>query len=339
MSDSYLNLRAGNRRDIAAGNSPLGQKLGCPSRQELPGFEELPWKVETLTSLLSLPDPGWIIDQVIPEDAFVLIFGPPGCGKSFLALDLAIHLGLHRPNWLGHEIDLARRPLYVAAEGGGGIIKRARAWFKGNGIEPPLDSPVQIIREPIDLLDETTTDRLLLTWAGLANPEPLFLDTWSRCLAGANENSAEHTSAAVAILDDYRATTQSSVVALHHTPLDARDRPRGSSALLAACDVAIMVENRNGTRVATVTKSRDGEDGLQFAFILDKVELGHDQEAMLGFIQDAHPLGIDVQDLNEKMRELGVTDRMTLHNTRRQLKNKNLVRETQGRVFVVIKPE
>jgi predicted ATP-dependent serine protease len=38
--------------------------------------------------LLNTPDPKFLIDGVIVEKSFVVIFGPPGAGKSFIALDI-----------------------------------------------------------------------------------------------------------------------------------------------------------------------------------------------------------------------------------------------------------
>jgi hypothetical protein len=34
----------------------------------------------------------WLVKGVIPAEAFVTIIGHPGCGKSFMALDMALHV-------------------------------------------------------------------------------------------------------------------------------------------------------------------------------------------------------------------------------------------------------
>jgi hypothetical protein len=69
------------------------------------------------------------------------------------------------------------------------------------------------------------------------------------------------------------------VAAVHHCGKEASRGARGSSALKAAADVEIFVEGSKDRRTATVTKSKDGEDGISLAFRLDSVEIGPDMEA------------------------------------------------------------
>ena len=65
---------------------------------------------------------------------------------------------------------------------------------------------------------------------------------------------------------------------IHHSGKDESKGARGWSGLRAAADAEIEV-NRNGDcRTATVTKLKDGEDGVKFAFKLVPVEIGIDAD-------------------------------------------------------------
>ena len=43
---------------------------------------------------LEFKEPEYLLRPIIEADALVLIFGDPGCGKSFLALDIAARIAL-----------------------------------------------------------------------------------------------------------------------------------------------------------------------------------------------------------------------------------------------------
>jgi RecA-family ATPase len=54
----------------------------------------------SLNDLVRLRDPEWMVDGLVGENALVELFGKPGAGKSFLALDLAMSVATGEP-WLG----------------------------------------------------------------------------------------------------------------------------------------------------------------------------------------------------------------------------------------------
>jgi hypothetical protein len=329
----------------------------------IPAIKDLPFRCETMTDLLALPEPEWIVEGLIPEGAFVLIYGPSGCGKSFLALDLAFHVALKRDRWFGHDIDQRARVLYVAAEGGGGILKRVRAFNQYHGIVDD-DCPITMIRHSVDLLDRTTAEDLVTCWAGLGNPELLFIDTWSRCLPGGNESATEDTTAAIATLDTFRHETGCPVVVVHHSPLADNQRPRGSTALIAAADVALAVDRAGEQRVAKLMKNRDGETDIKLAFTLKSLVVGQDKkgreitscvvepaeiiadphsdhlspnlQTMFTVLSESMPSGLTAEEWNEKARAVGLDPKRaaTFWDWKKALEGKRRVHETQGRWFV-----
>jgi hypothetical protein len=65
------------------------------------------------------------------------------------------------------------------------------------------------------------------------------------------------------------------VLVVHHVGKNAALGARGHSSFLGALDCQIeLTREENGLRLAKVTKLRDGEDGVEFAFRLETVDLG-----------------------------------------------------------------
>ncbi|MSP95445.1 MAG: hypothetical protein EXR00_09265, partial [Alphaproteobacteria bacterium] len=64
----------------------------------------------------------WLIRNLIPEDAIGMFFGASGTYKSFITIDLALHVA-HGLKWCGARTQRGL-VLFIAAEGGGGIYRR-----------------------------------------------------------------------------------------------------------------------------------------------------------------------------------------------------------------------
>ena len=69
----------------------------------------------------------WLIDQIIPVDAFGVIYGPSGAYKSFCAMDMSACIASSM-NWHGHDVDDPGHVLYIGAEGASGLHLRKKAW-------------------------------------------------------------------------------------------------------------------------------------------------------------------------------------------------------------------
>ena len=68
-----------------------------------------------------------LVDDIIDEGAFSVMYGASGSGKSFVMMDIDFHIAMGRP-WNGH--DVRQGPVaYVAAEGG-----KVSHWLRGLAI-------------------------------------------------------------------------------------------------------------------------------------------------------------------------------------------------------------
>ena len=214
--------------------------------------------------ILALPDLAWLVDGVLPAHGSALLYGPAGIGKSLLALDLALHLASSAEEWHGRALrpgaEEAGWLLYVAAEGAHGLKRRIRAWREGTHYREPLairylDRAVSLrtLDDPRELVEAVDA----LTWCPHHAPDLVVLDTLSRCMAGADENSARDASAVIASLDFLRQEMGSATLAIHHTGV-AETRERGSTVFRGAVDVLLSLKESDGVLTLESDKVRDG---------------------------------------------------------------------------------
>lgn len=101
------------------GASNGGMKLKPPGERELEflRFHDIAPRL----------DQRWIVKGVMQAEQIAVVFGPPSCGKTFLALDIGLHIGAEMGSWCGRRLGTGW-VIYVAAEAGRGIANRVSAW-------------------------------------------------------------------------------------------------------------------------------------------------------------------------------------------------------------------
>jgi AAA domain-containing protein len=213
----------------------------------------------------------WLIDGYIEAGSLVVLYGPSGSTKTFIALHMGLSIATGRP-FFGQAVRQAA-VLYIAAEGRRGLGRRHAAWCIANGT--PLGE-----RERIPLFRSTAAGRVMdqnfmrrlvaLIDAMPEKPVLIVFDTVSKTF-GLQKEDNESISAALAILQiDLIDRFGCTVFAIHHTGKDATRGARGGSSL--ECDADAMYE------AAIERPKTDDENaielgGSRFDFRRDKVRL------------------------------------------------------------------
>ena len=206
----------------------------------------------TPTQLRAMADPEWLIERLFPTGGLVELYGAPGSGKSWIALDWAFHIALGMP-WQGLRTKQAP-VVYIAAEGRGGLGQRVDAWL--TTYRPSGEVPVYFSVRPCDLLGEGSQELLDTCAAFISNPaEPetdlvpglVILDTLARCFTGGDENETADMARFVASVDRLRHELGATVLVVHHTGKDRSRDERGSNVLRAAADTMIRVKRQAAT--------------------------------------------------------------------------------------------
>lgn len=238
-------------------------------------------KVYAWAEFVKLPPSEHLVKGVLDRGAFSVVFGEPNTGKSFFAMDLALHVALGW-EWRGKKV----RPgavVYIAAEGGRGLIRRLDAFGQHHQIDDPAGLPFYILPAPLDLRDgDGDTGPLIKKIEALGasqRVELVVVDTLARTFGGGNENAPDDMGAFVANMDRIRQQTGAHVLIVHHSGKDAAKGGRGHSSLRGALETEIEVKaGDDGRKTAEIVKQRDGERGAVFGFTLEVVEVGTDDE-------------------------------------------------------------
>lgn len=191
------------------------------------------------SELENLPPTRWLIDNEIPEEGTVIVFGAPGVGKSFYTLNNSERIGQHKP------------VAYLMGEGKGGYKSRHKAWLIHHKRKDEMlyfyDGAV-ILTNRMEL--ETFIDELREI-----KPVMVVIDTFARCFDG-EENSSRDVGAFMRSCDRIRDELHCAVVIVHHTT-KAGTGERGSSAMRGAADVMIEITDDEGMIKIACSKMKD----------------------------------------------------------------------------------
>jgi hypothetical protein len=247
--------------------SPLDSKPRPASR----------YKLQSAGELMQTEPIRWRIKGVIPEQGIGAIYGPSGSAKTFLALDMAMHLA-GGAMWFGYRI--RRCPVvYVCLEGEAGLSVRLKAYCERKGSIP---EGVDFINQAVNLLDnKDVRDLVLAVQARYAGGGIVVIDTLNRAAPGMDENSSAEMGRVIAAAKVVQHAVGGLVLFVHHTGKDASKGLRGHSSLHAALDAAIEVSRTGDVREWSLAKAKDGQDGLSHPFKLEVVTMGLDNDGDL----------------------------------------------------------
>lgn len=234
----------------------------------------------------------WILKGVFLARTLFLVIGSPGCGKSFLTLDLSMSMALAAVDdraplqWFGRRIK-PTGVVYIAAEGQEDFLIRIHAWFTAKGI--PLDTrvPLYLIPTAVDLRSSDEATKLLIAdikaVSAISAREYnvpiglIVIDTLNRALAGGDDTKPDHIGAFIRNCAAIREATGIATCAVHHTPHD-KMRARGHGSITGDNDAEIFVKDAvdGAPNEWQVTRSKASARGDRHEFRLRQIEVGRD---------------------------------------------------------------
>lgn len=239
------------------------------------------------TDIRELPPIEWQIEGLLPRESVAVLGGDTQAGKSFLLLDLVLHM-VHGMRWLGRRIETGN-VIYLCGEGHGGLGGRLRAW---SAAHPEAGTPrgYFVISDQIPLLGAKTTNKLhdlvqLVARSKGAAPSLIVVDTLSQALAD-DENDAKVMAPIMRSLAALRLRWRCSIMLAHHLakaatgkggkPIAAPglDSLRGSSAITRNVDTVWGLVTDNDARRLHVWKQKDGAKPAPISLHLQQTETG-----------------------------------------------------------------
>ncbi len=291
--------RAALARDLAKSIAEEVRLLdGGEEVPEAPGpyrfkFGVLRWHEQARTDL---PSYRWLVKGVVPSGAAVLIIGRSGSGKSFGTFDLGMHVA-RGIDYRGRRV--ARAGVVLCCyEGGQGLSLRMRAYAKANNVS--LDSlPFAGLTRPPNLFAvEENIDALADEIGQLADEwkrqhgvglGAVVLDTHNAATRGSSEIKSDDVSLILGRYDKLRQKTGAGLWIIGHTNTEGRHR--GSELIANGIETTLRVElvEQKGVGVLRdddhrprhriyVEKQREGQDGIEWEFVLPQITIGIDED-------------------------------------------------------------
>lgn len=236
--------------------APPAQTVAAePGEESLSTLEKLRRKLVPASALAEMEAPEPLVWDLLDMDTESWMIGAPGSLKSFVALDLAGHIGTGR-EWQGHRV--RQGPvLYVAAEGARGLVLRTRAWEKSFG---PM-SGVIFLPYPVQVSSNDGQWAALVALAAELKPVMVVIDTQARVTVGLEENSAKDMGILTNAVGMLKRATGACVLVVHHTGRNGGDA-RGSSALDGAQDTELKIQRSQDRKALSAKVIQDKQKDM-----------------------------------------------------------------------------
>ena len=211
--------------------------------------------------------PSWLIRDFIPRGKKVgLLIGPSGIGKTFVGLDMCLHIAAGMESWHGAICHQAK-VLYVAGESEDSVNIRVAAFnerygaaFKDNFYAMFLDIPLSE-QKGFDIL-RVAIDYGIVPFI----PDLIVFDTLN-CFFSGDENDAGSIGAfKMTRILSLQHLYDCNVMFVHHTVKNDGTKERGSGAIKGLADYMILVNTEDSESddvklYVKVIKNRNAKEG------------------------------------------------------------------------------
>lgn len=219
----------------------------------------------------------YIIEDLLWKEDLSALVGGSGSGKSFLAIDMAMHIATGK-KWHGKTVKKCG-VLYIVLEGHRGAANRFLAQVEKHTteFENEQQPPIAYTNLEINLCDENDTSRILKLIQEFKNQfekdvQFIIIDTVAQSLGG-DENAFEVMQAYLKNCKLITREVCAHVMVIHHHGKDVSRGPRGHSCFFAACDTIIEIKRDGPVSSIEISKQKDAEADFETTFELEQVVL------------------------------------------------------------------
>lgn len=249
----------------------------------------------------------WLVKGLIPAEAIGVFFGETGSYKSFIALDLSLHIA-NGLDWCGRKTNRGS-VFFIAGEGGAGLFHRIEAWHIDKNLKPE-ESNFFVFPAPIALEDAQNAKHIANLIEDQANksgvPSLIVIDTLSQNFSGEENSSSDIAELLRTLSTEIKERfIGSSILIIHHTGHNNQERMRGASSLLANVDFCFKLTGSLQQSSVEAVKMKDAEKPEDLFFTLEKIELGFDEDEQVTLSLVAHYQPDRLQKTNPRKHLIG----------------------------------
>ncbi len=204
----------------------------------------------TMRELDELPDPTWLVPDLIPEDGVTMFYGQPGSFKTFFVLMKCLELA-----------KAGKRVIYAAGEGQRGLKMRRNAWGVLHDVDT-LELPIWLVPD-VPWVAFGDQLREFIEELRPFKPDLVVIDTVARAMTTLNENDAKDMGEFVAYADTIKRALNTTVGIIHHSGKDpSNPLPRGSGALIGGVDAMheVKADGKSHTVEVWQRRVKDAEE-------------------------------------------------------------------------------
>lgn len=227
-----------------------------------------------LNEVLKMPLPKWLIESFLTLQSMAMLYGCPGVGKTFIAIDIALSVAMGL-EWFGNKTS-AGSVVMVSTEGNLGLQLRLKGWELERKIPLKDAKNLLVCFDPIDFSKEKFQKIFLEKIEAMPeSPKLIIIDTFADCFAqcGGNENDSGSVGKFIGGIKRITEQTGAATLMIHHTKKGFRTE-RGSTVLRAAMDSMYLVrQTKSGEYHITPTKQRNFASGKGEDYILKEITL------------------------------------------------------------------
>ena len=258
----------GDVSDIAGDQGPPPQHIPETAK---PKTHKPTSKLHFLTydEMLRLPEPEWLVEDVIQRNSAALLFGKSNSFKSFLAIDIGLSVATGRP-WHGKQTKQGR-VLFVATEGANGVGRlRIPGWLDHYGVEPEQRANVFLYPQEICLDDKEQVKALIAACQAIGGFELIVLDIFGGTMMG---SEVEDTTARAWVhnVQAIMRATGAATLTVAHTGWQDDTRARMHTHFWGSFDSRMKVEGdkEKMTTMLMIERHKDADSRGQWGFNLE----------------------------------------------------------------------